>query len=140
MDDESYFYIFEKIVSEKIKIFQPNVCVVCCGADSLSGDALGKFNLTEESYVSCVSMVMKQCKEMNSKLLILGGGGYNIVNTSKLFTKLTSILVEEDISNEIPESEKYFEMYEPEFQLNIKKGKDKNLNTKEELDKIISFF
>jgi hypothetical protein len=48
--------------------------------------------------------------------------------------------VEEEISNEIPESEKYFEMYEPEFHLKIKKGKDKNLNTKEELDEMISFF
>jgi hypothetical protein len=72
--------------------------------------------------------------------LFVGGGGYNLVNTSKLFTKLTSILVEEEISNEIPESEKYFEMYEPEFHLKIKKGKDKNLNTKEELDEMISFF
>jgi acetoin utilization deacetylase AcuC-like enzyme len=72
MDDESYFYIFEKIVSQKWKSFQPNVCVMCCGADSLAGDELGKFNLTEESYVSCVSMIMNQSKETNSKLLILG--------------------------------------------------------------------
>ena len=43
----------------------------------------------------------------------------------------------EKISFEIPENEKYFEIYEPEFNLNIKKGKEKNLNTKEYLDEMI---
>jgi histone deacetylase 8 len=35
--------------------------------------------------------------------LLLGGGGYNHANTARLWTKLTAVAVNTEISNEIPE-------------------------------------
>eukprot|EP01080_Neovahlkampfia_damariscottae_P005038 gene5038-8634_t len=139
IDDENYFYIFEKIIKNSFEKFKPEVCIMVCGADGLSGDPLGKFNLTQESYSKCLKLVLNLTQELSSKLLVLGGGGYNNKNVSKLFTTLTSIILNEKISNDIPENEKYFELYAPEFNLEIKKGKDKNLNSKEDLDEIIDF-
>eukprot|EP00889_Picochlorum_renovo_P005891 jgi/Picre1/32921/NNA_008250.t1 len=50
MDDESYKYVFEPIMEEVMKRYQPQAIVVCGGADSLSGDKLGCFNLSLEGH------------------------------------------------------------------------------------------
>ena len=46
IDDESYGQIFKPIISKVMEIYQPSAVVLQCGADSLSGDRLGCFNLT----------------------------------------------------------------------------------------------
>ena len=46
MDDDSYESIFEPIIAKVMETFQPSAVVLQCGADSLTGDRLGCFNLT----------------------------------------------------------------------------------------------
>ncbi|CAJ0917642.1 unnamed protein product [Ranitomeya imitator] len=46
IDDESYGQIFKPIISKVMEMYQPSAVVLQCGADSLSGDRLGCFNLT----------------------------------------------------------------------------------------------
>lgn len=46
IDDESYEQIFVPIMSKVMETYQPSAVVLQCGADSLSGDRLGCFNLT----------------------------------------------------------------------------------------------
>ena len=46
MDDESYESIFVPIIAKVMETFQPSAVVLQCGADSLTGDRLGCFNLT----------------------------------------------------------------------------------------------
>ena len=46
MDDDSYQLVFEPIMGKVMAMFQPGAVVVCAGADSLSGDRLGCFNLS----------------------------------------------------------------------------------------------
>ena len=46
IDDESYQNTFVPIVSKVMESYQPSAVVLHCGADSLSGDRLGCFNLT----------------------------------------------------------------------------------------------
>ena len=46
IDDESYQNTFVPIVSKVMESYQPSAVVLQCGADSLSGDRLGCFNLT----------------------------------------------------------------------------------------------
>lgn len=46
MDDDSYESIFEPIIAKVMDTFQPSAVVLQCGADSLTGDRLGCFNLT----------------------------------------------------------------------------------------------
>lgn len=50
MDDPSYQYVFEPIMAKVMEVYQPNAIVVCGGADSLSGDRLGCFNLSLEGH------------------------------------------------------------------------------------------
>ncbi|KAG7247716.1 hypothetical protein CRUP_007060, partial [Coryphaenoides rupestris] len=46
IDDESYEAIFKPIMAKVMEMYQPSAVVLQCGADSLSGDRLGCFNLT----------------------------------------------------------------------------------------------
>lgn len=46
IDDDSYESIFVPIMSKVMETFQPGAVVLQCGADSLTGDRLGCFNLT----------------------------------------------------------------------------------------------
>lgn len=54
MDDESYRTMFEPIMQKVMEKFQPGAVVVCGGADSLSGDRLGCFNLSLEGHSNCI--------------------------------------------------------------------------------------
>ena len=50
--------------------FQPGAIVVCGGADSLSGDRLGCFNLSLDGHSHCVEFLAK----FQVPMLVLGGG------------------------------------------------------------------
>lgn len=65
MDDDSYESIFVPIISKVMETFQPSAVVLQCGADSLTGDRLGCFNLTVRGQLLPSSKVSKY----NSKLL-----------------------------------------------------------------------
>lgn len=68
IDDESYGQIFKPIISKVMEMYQPSAVVLQCGADSLSGDRLGCFNLTVKGHAKCVEVV----KTFNLPLLMLG--------------------------------------------------------------------
>ena len=60
MDDASYEAIFKPVVGEIMKVYQPGAIVLQCGADSLSGDRLGCFNLSLHGHAECVKFVLQQ--------------------------------------------------------------------------------
>ncbi|XP_061222832.1 histone deacetylase 2 isoform X1 [Neopsephotus bourkii] len=66
IDDESYGQIFKPIISKVMEMYQPSAVVLQCGADSLSGDRLGCFNLT-----------------------VKGGKATSVAHTAQIFFHLT---------------------------------------------------
>ena len=46
MDDEAYESIYRPVIAKIMEHYQPGVVVMCCGADSLSGDRVGCWNLS----------------------------------------------------------------------------------------------
>ena len=60
-------------------VYRPGAVVLQCGADSLTGDRLGCFNLTVKGHGEAVKFV----KSFGLPTLVLGGGGYNIRNVSR---------------------------------------------------------
>lgn len=136
IDDFSYAYVFEPIVETAIKRFNPDVIVMQCGADSLAGDRLGCFNLSIYGHGQCLKYVMK----FNKKMLILGGGGYNIKNVSRCWAYETSVLCGIDVDNHIPEDNIYYDYFAPEHVLHpMLVGKFTNLNTRKYLDTVKGF-
>lgn len=46
IDDVTYKSIFEPVIQQVVDWYKPGAIVLQCGADSLSGDKLGCFNLS----------------------------------------------------------------------------------------------
>ncbi|CAF2492751.1 unnamed protein product [Rotaria sp. Silwood2] len=131
IDDDTYETIFKPVMTKVMETYQPNAVVLQCGADSLTGDRLGCFNLTLKGHGKCVEFI----KSFNLPILLLGGGGYTIRNVARAWTNETAIALNQEISNELPYND-YFEYYGPDFKLNISPSNMPNQNNAEYLDKI----
>lgn len=82
--------MFEPIIGSIMDRFQPGAVVLQCGADSLSGDRLGCFNLSIRGHANCVQFV----KSYNVPILVLGGGGYTLRNVPRCWTYETAVLLD----------------------------------------------
>lgn len=130
MDDDSFLYIFKPLIRRVVDYYQPEAIVLQCGADSLTGDRLGCFNLTLKGHGECVNFV----KSFGLPLLVLGGGGYTIRNVARCWAHETAICVGEELAEEIPYNE-YMVYYEPNKKLQITPSNAINKNTKYALQK-----
>ena len=130
--DENFFEdLFKPIMSKIMEVFQPGAIVLQCGADSLTGDRLGCFNLTLKGHGACVKYV----KSFGVPTLVLGGGGYTIRNVARCWAYETAVLLDrEDVPNDIPYND-YYEYYAPEYQLHLTaEGAMENTNRKDVLE------
>jgi histone deacetylase 1/2 len=123
MEDASYETVFKPVIQKIMDVYQPTAVVLQCGADSLTGDRLGCFNLTLKGHGECVKFV----KGFNVPLLVLGGGGYTIRNVARCWAYETSVLLETPIGDEIPYND-YFEYYAPDFKLHLTPSAMENAN------------
>jgi acetoin utilization deacetylase AcuC-like enzyme len=117
MDDDTFSNLFEHIVVELVKQYDPEAIVMCCGADGLVNDRLGPFNLTSVSYGKALSLV----KAFDVPLLLVGGGGYNNANVARCWTHMTATALGVDLSDDIPEHDEFLE-YGPSYKLSIPQG------------------
>ncbi|KAM9986619.1 hypothetical protein ACTFIY_011037 [Dictyostelium cf. discoideum] len=131
IDDESYQSIFRPIIRSVMDFYRPGAVVIQCGADSLTGDRLGCFNLTLRGHAQCIEFL----KSFNVPLVVLGGGGYTIKNVARCWTYETSILVDSELKDELPYND-YLEYYGPEYRLHITPNNMENQNTKDYLEKL----
>ncbi|KAK1254535.1 hypothetical protein MKX08_008530 [Trichoderma sp. CBMAI-0020] len=129
--DDSYKSIFEPVIENVMKYFQPEAVVLQCGGDSLSGDRLGAFNLSMDGHANCVNFV----KSFNLPTLVVGGGGYTMRNVARTWAFETGVLVGQEMDRTLPYNE-YYEYYAPDFELNVKSSNMENSNSREYLEKI----
>ena len=142
------------------QMYQPGAIVLQCGADSLSGDRLGCFNLSLKGHgcklhtpweinplLTCISnhvllfvplaqfsACVEFVKGFNLPVLVLGGGGYTVRNVARCWAYETGIVLGEKMPDEIPYNE-YYEYYGPDFQLHITPSNMENLNLPKYLDR-----
>ena len=131
MTDSAYEKIFKPVMTKIMEIFRPGAIVLQCGADSLTGDRLGCFNLTLKGHAECV----KFTKSFNVPTLVLGGGGYTIRNVSRCWAYETSVLMDTELPNEIPYND-YYEYYAPDFNLHLTPEQRENMNTEASLESV----
>ncbi|CAD6568567.1 MAG: histone deacetylase [Alectoria sarmentosa] len=131
IDDKSYKSIFEPVIKNVMEHYRPEVIVLQCGGDSLSGDRLGCFNLSMAGHANCVSYV----KSFNLPVLVLGGGGYTMRNVSRTWAYETGLLVGQKMGPELPFND-YYEYYAPDYELDVKPSNMDNANSMEYLQKI----
>ena len=132
MDDDSYReYVFKPVIGKIMERFRPDAVVLQCGADSLSGDRLGCFNLSTRGHGACVQYV----KSFGLPTLVLGGGGYTMRNVARCWAYETAICVGVDIPEELPYND-YFEYFGPDYHLHVQPSNMENLNDRPHLEAI----
>ncbi|CAM9844959.1 unnamed protein product [Chrysoparadoxa australica] len=131
IDDESYQMIFRPVIAKVMERFQPGAIVLQCGADSLSGDRLGCFNLSFKGHADCVKYV----KSFGIPMLVLGGGGYTLRNVPRCWAYETAVLLDTEIDDALPYND-YFEYYGPDYRLHLPVSNMQNMNSVEYLDGI----
>lgn len=132
MDDDSFRSIFRPVIQSIMERYAPGAVVLQCGADSLSGDRLGCFNLSLKGHADCVDFV----RSFNVPLLVLGGGGYTLRNVPRCWTYETAVLLGEGdtIKDALPYND-YFEYFGPDYRLHLPVSNMENLNSREYLDR-----
>ncbi|KAL9250331.1 Histone deacetylase 6-like protein [Drosera capensis] len=78
-DDASFPGLFHPIITKVKEVYQPEDVVLQCGADLLTGDRLGCFNLPVKGHADCLAFL----RSFNVSLMVLGGGGYTIRNVAR---------------------------------------------------------
>ncbi|GFR46630.1 hypothetical protein Agub_g8235 [Astrephomene gubernaculifera] len=133
MDDDSYRLMYEPIMQKVMEMYQPGAIVMCCGADSLSGDRLGCFNLSLEGHSNCLEFLAK----FNVPMLIVGGGGYTLRNVARCWCYETGRMMGVDLPDGLPEKAlDSFNMYMDTQRLRIAVSNMKNANDRQELEEI----
>ncbi|KAI9707972.1 MAG: histone deacetylase [Bogoriella megaspora] len=107
IDDDEYIDLFDTITGATIETFRPTAIVLQCGADSLGGDRLGRFNLNITAHGHCVEFIKKQ----GLPLLVIGGGGYTARNVARVWCHETSICVDAQLSNDLPPHIPYMQAF-----------------------------
>lgn len=132
IDDQSYIQVFKPVIQSVMEFYQPTAIVLQCGADSLANDRLGCFSLSTKGHGECVKFV----RDLNVPLLALGGGGYTLCNVSRCWTYETALLIDENVTNELPLTV-YLEYFSPDFTLHPDLViRSENANSKQYLELI----
>ncbi|CAI9753053.1 unnamed protein product [Fraxinus pennsylvanica] len=131
IDDESYQSLFKPIMRKVMEVYRPGAVVLQCGADSLSGDRLGCFNLSIKGHAECVRFM----RSFNVPLLLLGGGGYTLHNVARCWCYETGVALGIEVDDKEPEHE-YIEYFGPDYTLHVALSNVKNKNSSEKLDRI----
>lgn len=121
-----YFKLITRLILDK---YEPDSCVIQCGADILAGDTLGNNNLIPNNMNDIINEIL----HWKLPTIFLGGGGYNKANTARFWTHLTALIHSTKISNEIPDHE-YYLHYSPDFELNFDARNISDPNTEEEFE------
>lgn len=113
--------------------YRPGAVVLQSGADSLSGDRLGCFNLSMRGH----AFATKFLKTFNVPILLLGGGGYTVRNVARAWTYETAVSIgkQDEIPEQLPFNE-FFEYYGPDYRLDVRSNNMENHNTREYLEKV----
>jgi acetoin utilization protein AcuC len=98
-DDELFLFAFDRIVSEAIGAFRPDVVVSQLGVDSFRSDPLTHLNYTTNGFCEAV----KKIKSLSAKWVALGGGGYDVANVARAWALAWGIMNDVDLADEVPE-------------------------------------
>ncbi|KAJ6765292.1 HISTONE DEACETYLASE 6 [Salix koriyanagi] len=130
-DDEYFRAMFQPLIQKVMEVYQPGAVVLQCGADSLSGDRLGCFNLSVKGHADCLRFI----RSFNVPLMVLGGGGYTIRNVARCWCYETAVAVGVEPDNKLPYNE-YYEYFGPDYTLHVDPSNMENLNSPKDMERI----
>eukprot|EP01068_Selenidium_serpulae_P010081 Selendium_serpulae@DN5385_c0_g1_i2.p1 len=131
--NETFMVTFKRVMDLVMSYYRPEAIVLQSGADSLSGDRLGCFNLTLEGH----GYAAKYLRQTGVPMVVVGGGGYTLRNVPKCWTYESASLLGLCLNPYIPASSQYMAYYAPDCMLGIRKSNMPDHNNSQYLDAII---
>lgn len=87
-NDSEFAHLTDHVILPALDRLSPEVVVLQCGADAVTEDPLARLALSNQAHVSLVRRLRDRC----SRLLVLGGGGYNPWSVGRLWTAIWGAL------------------------------------------------
>ncbi len=92
--DDAFLYAFQKVVPKLVRQYSPEYIILQCGADGYYADPLTHLNYTTKAYIEAARTIHALAHELcEGRLTILGGGGYSIKDTARIWTIVTAIIL-----------------------------------------------
>ncbi|WVR03230.1 hypothetical protein IAU60_000221 [Kwoniella sp. DSM 27419] len=129
--DESFHTVFKPVIQHIMDYYRPGAVVLQMGADSLSGDKLGGFNISLNGHAECSRFV----KSFNVPVMMLGGGGYTTKNVARAWTNETAVMCDVELPEDLPYNQ-YMEYYGPRYKLEVLTNNTDDHNPPEYLERI----
>ncbi|KEP60775.1 UNVERIFIED_CONTAM: histone deacetylase HDAC2 [Hammondia hammondi] len=124
VDDAMYTRLFRQVMDMIMESYRPEAVVLQCGADSLSGDRLGCFNLSIDGHSEAVRYFCSK----DVPALFLGGGGYTLRNVPRCWATETGYVLGLSLNPNIPEESAYVGYYGPDSTLHVRTSNMENRN------------
>lgn len=87
-NDAEMALLLEEVILPAIKTFEPDALILQCGADAVEEDPQSHLSQSNNAHFNVVRSVMG----LASRVLVLGGGGYNPWSVGRLWTGVWGIL------------------------------------------------
>jgi acetoin utilization protein AcuC len=97
-DDALYMKAFDEVVYPLIAAYDPDVIVTQIGADAFRTDPLSRLEITTHSY----SYIMRKLKALRIPWIALGGGGYDLMNTTRAWTIAWAVMNGIELNPRLP--------------------------------------
>ncbi len=98
--DDLYLWAFMEVVPPLVRAFDPDILMTQLGADALGTDPLAALDLTTNGFFELI----REIKSWNKKWVALGGGGYNIMNVARAWTRAWAVMKDAEIPDALPEA------------------------------------
>ncbi len=97
-NDSEFRLALDEMILPAVQAFGPDAIVLQCGADAVTEDPLARLALSNNSHFACVSALQR----MATRLLVLGGGGYNPWSVGRLWSGVWATLNGQEIPPRLP--------------------------------------
>jgi len=90
----------EGVILPAVAAFRPDAVILQCGADALTEDPLSRLCLSNNAHRAVAAAL----RGMSSRLVVLGGGGYNPWSVARCWTGVWGMLAGFDLPDRLPDA------------------------------------
>ena len=99
-NDSEMVFLLEAVVLPLAVAFRPEAVVLQCGSDALEEDPLSRLELSN----GALWRVVRAAMGLSSRLLVLGGGGYNPWSVARCWTGVWATLNGTEVPDRLPDA------------------------------------